>query len=118
LPQPKAAMEATDPWEQGQVGAVNSFVVVDAVATHLHQIIGITGHEVAFDDLRALENGTFELVEVVFLLACQRDAHEDGGAATERLVVETGPVSGDDARVLQRSHPAQARRSRQVHALG
>ena len=89
--------------------AVDALEVGGVGDDHPHQIVELSCHQVALDDLRHLADRLLEGLEIGLILALQRDADEDVPGKPGLLLVDDGRVPLDDPRLLQGAHPPQAR---------
>ena len=100
------------------LGAVDAFVVGHVSGHDPDEVVGITGHQMAAQGFGNLEHGGLELVEVVLLLAGERDLDEHGRALPEARTIDRGAVATDHARFFEPSDPAKTGRRGQVDTLG
>jgi hypothetical protein len=96
---------------------VDSFVVCDIGNHQLDQIVRITGHKVATDHFRNLHDRSLELIEMVFLLAGERDLDKHGGSEADTIKVERSPIPSDHSSTFESFHTTQAGRRGEMDLL-
>lgn len=82
------------------------------------QEVGFSDEHVAFPDFWPLLDGFFELLQVVFGLACEPHEGEDDNGIAERFGVDIGVIAADDAFFLEGSDSSEAGRSGYSDSFG
>lgn len=96
---------------------MNAFKVIAVPASNSEYVVGVAGHQVAFQYLWDRDYRGLECIEGRFVLARQDHLDEKAHAKAEECLIELSSIGLDDPRLLQQLDAAMACRRRQTDEL-
>src|SRR5450755_4055698 len=103
LTERKARLDRSDAFKPSQFAFQELFVGGKIRDDNTHEIIALTGHQIAVGNLRPVGNGTRKVVEVLFALAFELDRSERADRQSDLGLVDDRRVTLDDTCLLQPS---------------
>ena len=98
--------------------AVHALVVGGVDAHDMHQVVGITSHEVTAHDFGAGADRIFKLIEQIFSLGLERDLDKDRHTPPYRIRVDEHDVTVDHTTFFEPSDAPKRGRGGEPDAVG
>src|SRR6266567_8570955 len=118
LAQSKTRFDRGDAVEPGQLVFQKRFIGRQVGGDDAQQVIAVSRHQIALQNLVPFRDRFSEPGEVFLLLPRQLDRDEHADMQSERFLVEGRDVARDHAAFFQELDPAMARRDRQADLVG
>src|SRR6266404_6321009 len=110
LAERKTRLDRGDAVEPGQLVFQKRFIRRQVGGDDTQQVIAVSRHQIALQNLVPFRNRLGEPVEVFLLLPRQLDRNEHADMQAERLLVDGGDIARDHAAFFEELYPAMARR--------
>src|SRR5712664_660084 len=118
LAEREARLDRGDAVEPGQLVLQERLVGREIGGDDAQQIVAVSRHQVALQNLLPFRDRLLEAVEILLLLPRELDRDEDADMQPQRLLVDGRDVAGDDAALFEQFDAAVARRHREPDLVG